>query len=88
MRHVKTGNRYFLCIGTTPFVFFFVCAFGEVRYFGSNIAILQCTIHYWGIASTFSKLLGKMLGSFGTKIGPQNATDIARKVWWENACKF
>ena len=30
----------------------------------------------------FSKTLGKMLGSFGSQIGSQNATDIGRNVPW------
>ena len=43
---------------------------------------------FHGFGYGFQPMLGKMLGSFGSQAGPQNATNIARKarkVLWEIA---
>ena len=45
-----------------------------------NIAIVQCSKFYWERAWKSSKLLGKMLGRFGSQLRPQHATNIARNV--------
>ena len=45
-----------------------------------DIALSQCSKFQWKIAWKFSKLPGQMLGSFGSQLGNQNATNIAWDV--------
>ena len=52
----------------------------QVAIFG-NLYWLACNM-LRSAAWKFSKTLGKMLGSFASKIGSQNATDIGRNVPW------
>ena len=47
-----------------------------------NIALSQCSKFQWKIASKFFKWPRKMLGSFGSQLSTQSATNIAWNVLW------
>ena len=48
----------------------FVCFFAEVWDLGTKNGVIHRTKNRWKNAWKFLKSLGKMLGSFGSQIGP------------------
>ena len=60
----------------------FVCFFAKVWDSGTKNGVVHCTKNQWKNAWKFLKSPEKMLGSFGSQIGSQNATDIGRNVPW------
>ena len=54
--------------------------FGDMKYLGRHIAILQGMEYGWQNAGEFSMSLGKVMRHFCRQIGLGNATDITRNV--------